>query len=451
MAGNSKSKVALVSIARNTFDMSEAAAVHRRAVALLAQCGEVVSGPDPLTTAAEALAFVQQLPREVGALVVVQATFADGSAVAELARGWGPGLVLWGVPEPEAAGGPEPGRLRLNAFCGLNLAAYTLNRLGHPYAAVFGPLTAETATLVWRRARAFAAVAALRGRRLLTLGRPPVGFFPSEHDPAEIERRFGVRVVPLSLEEVFRRAEQVGEGELQAALARPELAGLAGLEAVPSEQVARSVRAELAVSRYAREQGVALVATECWPDFMVRYGGAACWMMSRLTDQGIPAACETDVCGAITMFLQQQLTDQAPFFADLVQVDPQRNEGVFWHCGAAPLSLAGRSGPARASVQPNRKVGLTLEFSLREGPVTIAKIGRGRDDFRLFLTTGEAVDQPARFRGNTLTVRFHRPVTQLVETILEQGLDHHYAVAYGHIDEELRWCARALQLPVIEL
>ena len=150
------------------------------------------------------------------------------------------------------------------------------------------------------------------------------------------------------------------------------------------------------------------------------------------------------------MLLQRRIVRGSPFFADLVRIDVEENTGTFWHCGAAPVSLA-RSGQARASVQPNRKVGLTVDFALRSGGATIAKLSRGSDGLRLFLTHGEVLDRPLQYRGNTAVVRFPFPVGKLVETVFDEGLDHHYAVCYGDIRRELRLAARWLEVEVVDV
>lgn len=440
-------KVGFITIVRGTFDTGYAGTIRTQIKDLLAHQLELIDCPTPVATAADAAAVADTLPlADIGAIVVLQATFADGSVISEIAQKTGRGIVVWGIPEQPAEPGTTP-RLALNSLCGINLAAHSLHRIGAAYSCVFGPPTAKTVEQVVRQAKAFSAVQHLQGTRLLALGDAPQGFYPSEYDVEELQRTFGVSVERMPLAEVFARANAVDSHAVEKAA--QDIAGeLPGFTEVDAGQAEKSIRAYLAMRNYIRENNIAATAVECWPRFMTEYGGAACFMLSRLNDHGIMAACETDVNGAITMLLQHYLTGSASFFSDLVQVDEASNTGVFWHCGAAPATLAG-SGGAHAGVQPNRKVGVAMNFALKGGDVTVAKIGRNRQGFSLFVAKGTAIDEPLRFLGNTLRVRFAAPVQSVLDTIFTHGLDHHYAVAYGDIAEELCSCAKALGISVI--
>jgi L-fucose isomerase-like protein len=441
-------KVGFITIVRGTFDTGYGKSVRERIKEHLSRGLEVIDYSEPVATAADAAAAVRSLPMdEIGAMVVLQATFADGSVITEIAKATQRSIVVWGIPEPPAEPGVTP-RLALNSLCGINLAAHSLKRINAPYACVFGSPSQETADKVIQQARAFTAVQSLRGTKLLTLGEAPQGFYPSEYDADEMQRIFGVSVVKMTLDEIFARASAVPQDDVEQAKQEVALK-LAHFADVPTEHAEKSIRAYLAVKQFVDEQGVSAVAAECWPRFMTEYGGAACFTLSQLNDNGIAAACETDVFGAVTMQLQHSLTKSASFFSDLVQINDAANTGVFWHCGAAPTSLAGAAG-AQAGVQPNRKVGLAMNFALKGGRVTIAKIGRSTHAYTMFLATGTAVDEPLRFLGNSLNIKFDAPVAAITETILANGLDHHYVVSYGDIVSELRQCAKALGMPVIE-
>ena len=154
------------------------------------------------------------------------------------------------------------------------------------------------------------------------------------------------------------------------------------------------------------------VAVRCWPEFFNEYKAAACSTLSHLIEDGIPAACEADTLGAVTMLMQQLLTGQHTYLGDLVHVDDQRNTCTFWHCGVGAFSLASpKTGPV-AGVQPNRNLGFALNHSLKAGPVTIARLGQGPDGLRLGLLCGEAVDGPNTFTGTSVEVRMQRPVRE---------------------------------------
>src|SRR5262249_60984120 len=94
------------------------------------------------------------------------------------------------------------------------------------------------------------------------------------------------------------------------------------------------------------------------------------------------------------------------FLADVVGVDEEANTATFWHCGLAPVGLAANPREARQDTHCNRGIGVAGNFQLRPGRVTIARVGWLRGpDYRLFLTGGEALSRPNRFKGNSVDVR----------------------------------------------
>ena len=58
---------------------------------------------------------------------------------------------------------------------------------------------------------------------------------------------------------------------------------------------------------------------------------------------------------------------------------------------------------------------------------------------------------PNSFSGTSGVVRFDRPVAEVLETVMEEGLEHHYAFAYGDHRPGLRAVAARLGVPVLEL
>ncbi len=142
---------------------------------------------------------------------------------------------LWAFPEPRAGG-----RLRLNAFCGLNLAMHALGLAGKPagwlYAAPDAPDAAASiadmaapartpasaarpagATDAAAAAKAEAALAALQGGRIGLVGEHPAGFDTCRYDAGELKStcRHVREAIPLT--RVFETAKAADGGAVAAA------------------------------------------------------------------------------------------------------------------------------------------------------------------------------------------------------------------------------------------
>ncbi|NNF69942.1 MAG: hypothetical protein HKN01_09240 [Acidimicrobiia bacterium] len=59
--------------------------------------------------------------------------------------------------------------------------------------------------------------------------------------------------------------------------------------------------------------------------------------------------------------------------------------------------------------------------------------------------------EPLAFSGTAGVVEFDRPVRDVLDTIMRQGLEHHYGIAYGDVAAELHALAGRWGIPVVEL
>ena len=58
---------------------------------------------------------------------------------------------------------------------------------------------------------------------------------------------------------------------------------------------------------------------------------------------------------------------------------------------------------------------------------------------------------PKSFSGTSGVIRFERPASEVLDTVIKEGLEHHYAITYGNVFKTLNLLARQLNIPVLEL
>jgi L-fucose isomerase-like protein len=137
--------------------------------------------------------------------------------------------------------------------------------------------------------------------------------------------------------------------------------------------------------------------------------------------------------------------------ADLVDITPADDTAVIWHCGLAPLSMRDPEVPAEATIHTNRRMPLLHQFPIRPGRITLARLSRARNEPKLMIAGAEVIRRPMAFTGCSGTIRFDRPAGEVCETIMQEGLEHHFALAYGDHKAALRAIATRWKLPVLEL
>ena len=449
--------IALVCIARPTFDVPLAQTMADQATAQLAERFTVAGSGATLLMDAIA---VESVARTLAAanydlLVLFQASFADSSMAVQLAAEAAARripVLLWSVPDAR-----DGGRLRLNSLCGINLAGHALMLRQIPYdyvhCSVEDAAALDKAALLARVGRARRL---LDGATLGLVGERPGGFETCDYAPDDLAALFGVRVQPIALTETLHRAANASDVARQpfldaVAQMTPNLAELDTTAVAGTAGVYATLRAEV------NERNLSGVAVRCWPEFFTELGCAACGAMSVLSEDGCPASCEADVNGTVTLALLKALTGEAPFIADLVSIDAASDSGVLWHCGLAPASMADTAeGPIRATVHSNRRLPLLFEFALKPGRVTLARLHRttlenGVEGYSLVVGGGTMVQAPPSFSGTSGVIQFDSPARAVFERMMRNGLEHHLCLTYGDCRAELRAFATLVGLPLIEL
>lgn len=441
--------VGFIPIVRTTFDTALAEQMIAQTRAALARLDAEVVGPESAVTSLDemAAASADLAARKPDLLLVLQATFADTSMVTTLAQAVDAPIVLWAMPEPHTGG-----RLRLNSLCGVNLAAHALRRSGRGYHYLYAaPDDPAALDRLRKLLRAACARRKLGEARIGRVGEHPVGFETCACDPARIKARLGAEVVPVDLRrQVFepaRAAEPASVNAVETALRER----VAGLDTVDQPALRGTLGAYLSLQATAEREQLDGLAVRCWPEFFTELGCAACGAMSMLSDEGTPCSCEADMNGTLTQLALQWLSGEPAFGADIVSIEAECDALVLWHCGLAPLSMADPDAVPQATIHSNRRLPLLMEFPLKPGPVTVARLSEATGDYRLVIGSGEMVRGPKAFSGTSGLLRMNRPASAVLDTILSEGLEHHISITYGDHADALEMLAQMLELPVLKL
>jgi L-fucose isomerase-like protein len=282
------------------------------------------------------------------------------------------------------------------------------------------------------------------------VGQHPDGFDPCAYDAGSLRDLTGLTVHQVDLDHLFRAAEAAPEGEVEAARSRASQA-LGPLDQLDQGSLDHSLRIYCGLRDLAVTNNWTGLATRCWPECFTTYGAAACAPQAMLSEDGIPAGCEADAYGTVTSVVLRELAGEAPFVADLVDVDAEDDTAVFWHCGVAPLNMADPKAGAGPTVHSNRRKALLHEFPLKPGRITIARLSRSGGTHRLVIGGGQVLEVPLAFAGTAGVIRFDRKAASVLATIMAEGLEHHYGLVYGDYRAELRALAELWQLPIVDL
>lgn len=456
----------ILPLGRPTFDVDFANEKLAAMLERLDRTGRAFAGPrELLFDAAQTREAIESLREaDISSLLILQVTFTDASMTVEAAAAFDVPLAIWAVPEPR-----QGGRLRLNAFCGLNLASHALGLNERGFAWLYAdPATVPDDEIVAlldgerpagriagtpsfspvEPGRAIAG--AVHGRRIARIGEHPAGFDTCAYSAGKLNALAGVRVDEIGLGHLFETARDI-PAETVAGIRLQAETRLDGLDRVDQGELDRSLRLKAALSQVRDAGGYDAFAIRCWPETFTEYGGAVCGPVSMMGEEKVPCACEADVYGALTQMLLQE-TAQAPvFLTDLVDVDVTDDSAVVWHCGQAPISMCATEGRAEATIHTNRRMPLLYQFALKPGRVTLMRISQAFGSTQMVLAGAEMLDRPMAFTGTSGTLRFDSGAARALDSIIASGLEHHMALAYGDHREALKSLAAAMDIPVLEI
>ena len=425
-----------------TFHMESARDQFERSRALLKNIDERFIVPaEPLLSVEALRAFL--MPLKPDFVVFQNLTFANGAYMSELLRVYDGPILLWTLREPVIDGG----RLRLNSLTGAYSAANTLRAFdGRPFRYVFGfPEEQRVREEIRAAVEASRVRKAMKSLKVAAVGQTPQGFGFGRALDTELMNTFGAELVAIEARELIRKAESYSDEDCKDFLNRTACA-TAGFEKTPEKNRVDHARLYKAYADFVRSNGIGALASRCWPDFFNEFGTPVCTVLSLLNDEGVAAACEADIYGALSMWVGMELSSEPVFFGDPVSLNEEENTVTFWHCGAAACSLARKDTGAVVGVHPNRKIGPAMDFGCEAFPeATIFRIGREKDgSFRFFIAEGAAVDKPKQFTGTTVVIRTDHDSRSLVEESVKAGFEPHFAVMKGRHSKALEALAEYL-------
>jgi L-arabinose isomerase len=168
---------------------------------------------------------------------------------------------------------------------------------------------------------------------------------------------------------------------------------------------------------------------------------------SLLTAAGFPMCGESDLKTCIAMLLMDRI-DIGGSFAEFHPVDFREGFVLVGHDGPHHINIADGRPVLRSLVKYHGKPGggASVEFRIREGPITMLSIGITRNGrFRFVLAEGESVKGRIPATGNTNTRGFFQPdVRTFLKRWVAQGPTHHFALGIGKRAQTLRRIADAL-------
>ena len=404
-----------------------------QAPAILEELRAILSNPEfrrlnlcpyqiPVASARDAIRAGRQFYDErIHAICVVAVSWFEDYLVLDMLEECDVPIILWGMP------GMETGSL-----CGTQQIGFMLKQLSKPYKILYGELNSE---LALRRLLEYTSAAAvryyLRRTRIGYLGHRVEGMTEITGHELALKEIFGPRVVGIDSQVFLEGTAQVESEAVQEQWEK--LKGQVGGVKCRDEDGLESLKVYTYLKSIVEEEMLDAVAVGCYPHLM----GKVCLSASLLGEEGIPIACEGDINGALGMMILSWLSSEPTHNTDLLNPIPEDNAIVFSHCGSGSFSLA--KDASEITLAPVRLMdrGLCCLFAAKPGTVTLVNIIPTMDSYEIGVMEGLAVETDMVFPGNPLKVRFKSDYKEILSWVSDEGLGHHWMVAYGSLKQEL--------------
>lgn len=286
--------------------------------------------------------------------------------------------------------------------------------------------------------RAMNAISRFKGAKFGQIGTRPQLFESQFWSEENMQRQFSQMVVPMDLATAFSRMDAISSDDPEVLVIVEEIKAGAEISDVHTEQsLINQARYELSLIRIAKELDVCAIAVNCWTQIQERYGISACSTYGRLNEKGLITACEVDLLGAVSMWTMFCATfgDIKPDFIDWTDLHPtEENVWLAWHCGNAASSLCAE-GCKKKLVRNERMIQWApdchgaLEFMLKPGPVTCARLVEYNGEYTMFTGTGEIVDIGPFVRGAYGWVKV-KDVFDWENKMIDNGIIHHGTIIH---------------------
>ena len=336
---------------------------------------------------------------------------------------------------------------RRDAFCGKISVCNNLYQYGIPFTDTTLHTYSIYSELLAKDINKFAGICrvvnGLRHARVGAIGARPAGF-QTVRASEKLLQKSGITVVPVDLSEILGAARKIEDTDVELLKKLEEIKCYAVVPKEYSDKLVLQAKFGVAVERWIEANQIDAVAVQCWDSLDQNYGCAACVTMSMLGEKLLPAACEVDIAGAVSMYAltlaaqgQSALLDWNNNFAE------DRNKCVCTHCGNFPKSFVRNDLKLGTLGVLGRTLGKVNTFGAVYGKVTKGDFTFFRistDDtkgvIKAYLGTGEITDDPYGMDGCIAVTKVDN-LQILMKHICKNGFEHHVAMVRNDVKDIL--------------
>tara|TARA_R110002096_G_scaffold9533_3_gene37591 strand:- start:25553 stop:26965 length:1413 start_codon:yes stop_codon:yes gene_type:complete len=340
--------------------------------------------------------------------------------------------------------------------CSVPELANVFNRSGIDYEFVTGYLDDAT---VWTEIQdwidAARVVSVMQNNRLGVLGHYYAGMLDVYSDLTKQSSAFGTHIEIVEMCEVKKYRDAVTPAEIETKLAEFGTT-FEVIDACEEDELIRAAKTSIALDKLVENHNLGSMAYYYEGETANEYENIVTSVIAGntlLTGKNVPVAGEYEVKNAQAMKIMDAF-GVGGSFSEFYAMDFNDDIVMLGHDGPAHFAIA--EGNVQLVPLPvyhgKPGKGLSIQMTVKHGPVTLLSVVEGKDDVFLLVAEGESVEGPVLQIGNTNSrYRFSIGARAFMNEWSKQGPSHHCAIGVGHIANKIDKLGNILNLRVVRI
>lgn len=290
-------------------------------------------------------------------------------------------------------------------------------------------------------------VKGLKNLRIGAIGARPTAFNTVRYSERILETS-GITIETIDLSEIFGRIARMKDNDDAAQAKLAAIKKYVTTAGIPDEALLKMAKLGAVVDGWMKQTHVTVSAVQCWTSMEEFFGVVPCTIMSMMSNELLPSACEVDVPGVLSMYMLALASGTPSALLDWNNNygnDP--NKCVCFHCSNLPKHffqdvkmdyqeiIAGTVGKLNTFG--------TCVGRVKPGVMSFARYST--DDrhgvVRGYTGAGRFTDDPLETFGGAGVAEIPQ-LQKLLRYICREGFEHHVAANFSDVSKAVHEAAR---------
>ncbi len=330
---------------------------------------------------------------------------------------------------------------RRDSFCGKMSACNNMMQYKIPYSLTTLHTEDPATELFQRDLKRFASVcrvvSGLKNLRIGSIGARPAAFNTVRYSERILESN-GISVEPLDLSEVFGRISRMQDNDDAAQSKLAAIKSYVTTAGIPEAALLKMAKLGAVIDVWMKQTNVTISAVQCWTSMEEFFGVVPCTIMSMMSNELIPSACEVDVPGTLSMYMLALASGTPSALLDWNNnYGDNPDKAVCFHCSNLPKQFfkdvvkMDYQAIIAGTVGKENTFG-TCVGTVKAGAMSFARYSTDdrRGVIRGYVGNGQFTDDPLTTFGGAGVVEIPQ-MQKLLHYICRAGFEHHVAANFS--------------------